>query len=47
MQQRPTGITILALVYILLASLSLLWSLFVFGLAAWPPPLARCLALRV
>lgn len=31
MQQRPTGITILALVYILLAGLSLLWSLFVFG----------------
>ena len=31
MQQRPTGITILALVYILLAILSLLWSLFVFG----------------
>ncbi len=31
MQQRPTGITVLALVYILLASLSLLWSLFVFG----------------
>ena len=31
MQQRPTGITILALVYILLAALSLLWSLTVFG----------------
>ncbi len=36
-QQRPTGIAILALVYIGLAVLSLLWSLFVFnvgGLAA-------------
>jgi hypothetical protein len=31
MQQRPAGITILAIVYILLAILSLLWSLFVFG----------------
>ncbi len=31
MQQRPTGITVLALIYILLAGLSLLWSLFVFG----------------
>jgi len=31
MQQRPTGITILALIYILLAILSLLWSLTVFG----------------
>ena len=31
MQQRPAGITILAIVYILLAMLSLLWSLFVFG----------------
>jgi hypothetical protein len=31
MQQRPTGITLLALIYIALAILSLLWSLFVFG----------------
>ena len=30
-QQRPTGITILALIYILLAILSLLWSMFIFG----------------
>ncbi len=31
MQNRPTGITLLAFIYIVLAVLSLLWSLFVFG----------------
>lgn len=31
MQQRPTGITILALIYLGLGILSLVWSLFVFG----------------
>ncbi|MFZ2361368.1 MAG: hypothetical protein WA040_18645 [Anaerolineae bacterium] len=31
MKTRPTGITILALIYIALAALSLLWSLTVFG----------------
>ena len=31
MQQRPTGITILGLIYLGLGILSLLWSLFVFG----------------
>lgn len=31
MQQRPTGIAILSLIYIGLAILSLLWSLTVFG----------------
>lgn len=30
-QQRPSGIAILALVYILLAIFSLLWSMFLFG----------------
>ncbi len=31
MKTRPTGITVLALIYIALAALSLLWSLTVFG----------------
>jgi len=31
MQERPTGITILSIIYIVLGILSLLWSLTVFG----------------
>lgn len=32
--ERPTGITILAVIYILLGLLSLVWSLLVFGVGA-------------
>ena len=32
MQKRPTGITIIAVAYILLALISLLWSALVFGI---------------
>lgn len=31
MQQRPTGITLLAVIYILLAVVSVIWSLLIFG----------------
>jgi hypothetical protein len=30
-QQRPTGITLLAVIYILLAVVSVIWSLLIFG----------------
>lgn len=37
MQTRPTGITLLAVVYLILAIISIIWSLLIFGLgsAAW------------
>ena len=31
MKERPTGITVLAVIYIILGMLSLFWALFVFG----------------
>ncbi len=35
MQSRPTGITILAVVYLILAVISAFWSLIVFGLGSF------------
>lgn len=35
MQTRPTGITILAVIYLLLAIISAFWSLIVFGLGSF------------